>query len=249
MSKLTHFASMALVSLSFSVQAQSISLPYTDNFDYLTIGDTDDSNGPSSSSMESGMINNCSTARYLYQAGGKLKFGSGNKNGIFTTVDINPENAESITVEFDAISWTKKNSELEITYGTQTKTVTLDPCTFPVVQDDLKPFTVEFKAEDNAKLSFKSGISGEKRMFLDNLSIKVATATGIENNLSSSVSVVGAKGMIIVDAKEAGTVEIYNFAGKLVVSGSISTGHNEINIEKGLYIVNINGEVAKVAVQ
>lgn len=249
MLKFTHFASMALVSLSFSVQAQSITLPYTDNFDYLEKGTSINSNS-ASTTAKSGDIKNCLTATKLYQAGGKLKFGASKDAGVFTTVEINPEDAENITVEFDAISWVGKTSDIEITYGTQTEKVTIAAGKeWPIVQENLAKYSVTFKAEADKTLSFKSGISGEKRIFLDNLSVYNPVAAGIENNLSSSVSAVGAKGMIIVDSNENETIEVYNFAGKLVTSESISTGHNEIKIEQGLYIVNINGDVTKVAVQ
>lgn len=240
---------MALVSLSFSAQAQSISLPYTDDFEYIEVGSSEASNSTMPVATTE-TIHNCSFVDKIYQAGGKIKFGSSKANGLFTTVEINPEDTKSITVEFDALSWVGKDCEVEITYGTQTQTVTVTKAeAWPVANDQLATYSVKFDAEDNQTLSFKSGISGDKRIFFDNLSIFDSVAAGIEDNLPSSSSIVGAEGMIIVDAKEASIIEVYNFAGKLVASKTISVGHNEIQIEQGMYIAKINGEVAKIAVQ
>ena len=75
--------------------------------------------------------------------------------------------------------------------------------------------------------------------------------TGANNKLkvADTSTIYVRDGLICVDAKEAGTVQIVSMDGKKV-NKVISSGHNEFPVlQRGIYVVTANGETTKVFVK
>ena len=60
-------------------------------------------------------------------------------------------------------------------------------------------------------------------------------------------TVYGANGAVVVNGYE-GTVEVYDFAGRLVKSAQVA-GNAEVALNKGLYIVRAGAKAVKVVVK
>lgn len=69
---------------------------------------------------------------------------------------------------------------------------------------------------------------------------------GVEADASKAY---GVKGAIRVVAANAGTLEVYNLSGALVLSSELTVGESEVVLPAGLYVARVNGNVYKVAVK
>lgn len=69
---------------------------------------------------------------------------------------------------------------------------------------------------------------------------------GVEANASKAY---GVKGAIRVVAANAGTLEVYDLSGALVLSSELTAGESEVVLPAGLYVARVNGNVYKVAVK
>lgn len=69
---------------------------------------------------------------------------------------------------------------------------------------------------------------------------------GVEADASKAY---GVKGAIRVVAANAGTLEVYDLSGALVLSSELTAGESEVVLPAGLYVARVNGNVYKVAVK
>lgn len=66
---------------------------------------------------------------------------------------------------------------------------------------------------------------------------------------SASIAVAGGKGTIVVKATANTTAIVYNVAGAQVATMSLTIGNNTVELEQGIYLVVVDGAVAKAVVR
>ncbi len=71
--------------------------------------------------------------------------------------------------------------------------------------------------------------------------------SSVNNAFVTDATVYGANGAVVVNGYE-GTVEVYDFAGRLVKSAQVA-GNAEVALNKGLYIVRTGAKAVKVVVK
>lgn len=96
-----------------------------------------------------------------------------------------------------------------------------------------------FTADD---MRIRNGVSYD-------FAIKVGVPEGInEETVSNGISVYGIKGAIVCRTDEPGLMSVYNSAGVQIKQVAVD-GKQVIPVEPGIYIVNINGQSAKISVR
>jgi hypothetical protein len=67
--------------------------------------------------------------------------------------------------------------------------------------------------------------------------------TGLENSVISSASVYGNNGVLYVEGAET-DYHVLDAAGRLIYTGRVA----ELSLPRGVYVVNVGGEVQKVVI-
>ncbi|PID94528.1 MAG: hypothetical protein CSA89_01525 [Bacteroidales bacterium] len=178
------------------LNAQTLTLPYFEEFSTLTSGNMESATG-SNTSVASPQTDIIGIESFVeaHAAGGAIRFGTSSTIGGFTTKEIVASTSTKIKLSFKAVTWTgstPKPSKVAITYGSQTKTVEIIAAThnFPLTADDMNYYSVMFNAETNAtaiSLTTVSETGYEKRIFMDDLKISELAVSklieGFENTL------------------------------------------------------------------
>ena len=162
----------------FSLQAQNVTLPYTQDFAALSQGDMNSDTG-SPTPVSAGALQGIASLTGAYQAGGAIRLGEVGNVGGFTTQPVVTSGAGYVKVSFKAAAWiaaTPSPAQVVVGYGSQTVTVNI-PATahvWPIVANDMNTYNVQFLAEATHKavsITTVSATGNETRIFLDNLKI------------------------------------------------------------------------------
>jgi len=198
MKKILSFFMMMVL---FGIINAQINLPFQSNFSGL-----DGASATSGSSMPAmtaakmpvGFLFASSTG--LYQAGQKIKYGTSSAGGTLVSDVINTGSVSTIEVKFKAIAWPTagaKTATINLTYGTQTKTITAAGRTdWPVNNTDLIEYSCQFDAiatpTSLSIATIANTSSNESRIFLDDVRIAPPTPiTGIFLPFQSDFSALG----------------------------------------------------------
>ncbi len=162
----------------FSLQAQNVTLPYTQDFAALSQGDMNSDTG-SPTPVSAGALQGIASLTGAYQAGGAIRLGDVGNVGGFTTQPVVTSGAGYVKVSFKAAAWiaaTPSPAQVVVGYGSQTVTVNI-PATahvWPIVANDMNTYNVQFQAEAThsaVSITTVSATGNETRIFLDNLKI------------------------------------------------------------------------------
>ena len=162
----------------FSLQAQNVTLPYTQDFAALSQGDMNSDTG-SPTPVSAGVLQGIASLTGAYQAGGAIRLGDVGNVGGFTTQPVVTSGAGYVKVSFKAAAWiaaTPSPAQVVVGYGSQTVTVNI-PATahvWPIVANDMNMYNVQFQAEAThsaVSITTVSATGNETRIFLDNLKI------------------------------------------------------------------------------
>ena len=168
----------------FSLQAQNVTLPYTQDFAALSQGDMNSDTG-SPTPVSAGALQGIASLTGAYQAGGAIRLGDVGNVGGFTTQPVVTSGAGYVKVSFKAAAWiaaTPSPAQVVVGYGSQTVTVNI-PATahvWPIVANDMNTYNVQFQAEAThsaVSITTVSATGNETRIFLDNLKIMFRTGT------------------------------------------------------------------------
>lgn len=162
----------------FSLQAQNVTLPYTQDFAALSQGDMNSDTG-SPTPVSAGALQGIASLTGAYQAGGAIRLGDVGNVGGFTTQPVVTSGVGYVKVSFKAAAWiaaTPSPAQVVVGYGSQTVTVNI-PATahvWPIVANDMNMYNVQFQAEAThsaVSITTVSATGNETRIFLDNLKI------------------------------------------------------------------------------
>lgn len=154
----------------------------SENFSGLTSGNMAATNNSGSQATLT-MIPTASSMAAVYQAGGTAKLGTSSASGniVFNAVDASAY--DSVRIEFDAKAWVNKTGQINVTYGTNTQSVSLAQSgTMPFYLQDFEHFSVTFAAEA-ASTGFtiatdRPVVLGDFRALLDNVEMFGISAGG-----------------------------------------------------------------------
>lgn len=102
-----------------------------------------------------------------------------------------------------------------------------------------------------AIIGFRANVPDQQsRVIMDNLSIDYTSGIGtVENDLNGGISVTSAPGAILINGAAGSTFTVCTPDGKSAASGTAASGTCTIPVASGIYIVEVAGTTAKVAVQ
>ncbi len=163
----------------------------SENFSGLTSGNMT-ATGNSGSQATLTMIPTASSMAAVYQAGGTAKLGTSSASGniVFNAVDASAY--DSVRIEFDAKAWANKTGQINVTYGTNTQSVSLAQSgTMPFYLQDFEHFSVTFAAEA-ASTGFtiatdRPVVLGDFRALLDNVEMFGVSAGGTTVTIADPV--------------------------------------------------------------
>lgn len=135
------------------------------------------------------------------------RFGKGSEVGVATSPEFTTTNEAILT--FNAAGWGKDGKLLKL--SAEGATVIFEPASVTLKGSEWTTYTVKMKGAGNIKLVF----TPEKRFFLDEVLVKDATPTGIEN----------------INTYKTTTNRIYTLDGRFV-------GTDPDLLPHGLYIIN-----------
>lgn len=167
--------------------ATTLTLPYVNAMDALNgIGDatTSGSTMPNLTADHITALGFIKEASTLASAGGMIKFSTGSTSGSMTTYPVATGTAKAIKISFDATAWaqtsTSKPSAVKITYGSQTKTISIahkEKLGFPVEASDMVNYSETFTAiAEPTPITFEALANTDRRFFMDNLAIEESAA-------------------------------------------------------------------------
>lgn len=254
------FLFAAFVAVAFSAGAQSLTLPYFEDF-----------NGVAGESVESAskmpeILSTTEFAGYgdytsmvkVYAADKKIKFGTSKLKGEATTLPFAATG--TVTVTFKACAWPAvyqnvgKTADIVFTYNGESKKVTVKESTFPVTDASLDSYSVTFSAAPTASsLSIASDIATatntkDVRFFLDDLGIKDGVS-GVAQEVAAQLNLYVADNIVNFNTEKAVNVSVYSMTGAQIYNKVSTVGSNSIRINNaGLYIVKIGNKAVKVRI-
>ncbi|MCD7971691.1 MAG: DUF6383 domain-containing protein [Candidatus Azobacteroides sp.] len=86
-------------------------------------------------------------------------------------------------------------------------------------------------------------------VYFDNLYFYNATPTGLDVSISDNVKIISGEGSLTIEQANNEAIIIYDLPGKVVYSNLTAENTLSINLEKGIYLVNVGGKTSKVLVK
>ena len=213
----------------FSLQAQNVTLPYTQDFAALSQGDMNSDTG-SPTPVSAGDLQGIASLTRAYQAGGAIRLGEVGNVGGFTTQPITTSGAGFLKVSFKAAAWIAAMpapAQVVVRYGSQTVTLNV-PATahvWPVTADDMNTYNVQFLAEAThsaVSITTVTAAGNETRIFLDNFKI-MHSATGPRMSEGFEGTMFPPKGWTALQISGSRKWE------RAVISGAIGTACARVN--------------------
>lgn len=103
-----------------------------------------------------------------------------------------------------------------------------------------------------AMLGFRGELpDAASRVIIDNLSIDhTSSLSGVEDITDGdAITIAVGAGAIMINGAEGSSYSVYNPDGRLVATATAATDNVSVNVAAGLYIVKVDGTVAKVTVK
>lgn len=105
----------------------------------------------------------------------------------------------------------------------------------------------DFAGEKNVRISLRGISAATHDIAIDNIVVGEKGCAGVENVLAASTVVYSANGEIIISAADECDIRIFGISGTPVYSTTASTAN--VPVDKGIYIVTIDGAAVKVIVK
>ena len=83
---------------------------------------------------------------------------------------------------------------------------------------------------------------------IDNVRLKPATATGITDVQAGAETVVVVDGGVMINAGAKAAYAVYDISGRAVSQG-VADGSKTVTLQRGVYVVRVNGKAVKVLVR
>lgn len=99
------------------------------------------------------------------------------------------------------------------------------------------------------KIQIRLGLLSEKPDYLiDNVRLKPTTATGITDVQAGAETVVVVDGGVMINAGAKAAYAVYDISGRAVSQG-VADGSKTVTLQRGVYVVRVNGKAVKVLVR
>lgn len=99
------------------------------------------------------------------------------------------------------------------------------------------------------KIKIRLGLLSEKPDYLiDNVRLKPTTATGITDVQAGAETVVVVDGGVMINAGAKAAYAVYDISGRAVSQG-VADGSKTVTLQRGVYVVRVNGKAVKVLVR
>lgn len=183
MKKFTVISILVLCSI-LGINAQSIILPYYQDFASLSSGNMNDENGSSDAVAVADLSSFLTTVTNGYKAGGVLRLGTDAAVGSITTQPVDAGVNARIKVAFRALSWsnlqgstaTLKPTKIMIQYGSQSQVIDIAPAphNFPLDPNAMGLYSAYFDAEPvptAMTISTVASADCDNRVFFDNFKV------------------------------------------------------------------------------
>lgn len=110
------------------------------------------------------------------------------------------------------------------------------------------PIPMEGNNIENA-FKLRIGILADDADYLiDNVRLKPATATGITDVQAGAETVVVVDGGVMINAGAKAAYAVYDISGRAVSQG-VADGSKTVTLQRGVYVVRVNGKAVKVLVR
>lgn len=254
MKKFTLLVALTVCSFLY-IQAQTLTLPYSQNFAALDSGSME--NASSSGTALRAIPEGLDTVIRGYEAGGVLKIGTRNSLGSIQTLPIVSGAHTQIEISFKAIPWTGNTpwpAKVTVSYGDNRDTLDLPaaPHGWPLTIDEMIEYNVTFPTvSENTQVIIETiNENGhDKRIFIDDLSIVGnAAETSVTDIKQSSIAIypnpANNVAVIAFDGTNNAQVAIINLSGKTVANYNIEQGVKEMildlkSLKAGSYLIRI----------
>lgn len=99
------------------------------------------------------------------------------------------------------------------------------------------------------QIQIRLGLLSEKPSYLiDNVRLKPTTATGITDVQAGAETVVVVDGGVMINAGAKAAYAVYDISGRAVSQG-VADGSKTVTLQRGVYVVRVNGKAVKVLVR
>lgn len=103
--------------------------------------------------------------------------------------------------------------------------------------------------EITGKIKIQLGLlSGKPSYLIDNVRLNPATATGITDVQAGAETVVVVDGGVMINAGAKAAYAVYDISGRAVSQG-VADGSKTVTLQRGVYVVRVNGKAVKVLVR
>ena len=103
--------------------------------------------------------------------------------------------------------------------------------------------------EITGKIKIQLGLlSGKPDYLIDNVRLNPATATGITDVQAGAETVVVVDGGVMINAGAKAAYAVYDISGRAVSQG-VADGSKTVTLQRGVYVVRVNGKAVKVLVR
>ena len=103
--------------------------------------------------------------------------------------------------------------------------------------------------EITGKIKIRLGLlSGKPSYLIDNVRLNPATATGITDVQAGAETVVVVDGGVMINAGAKAAYAVYDISGRAVSQG-VADGSKTVTLQRGVYVVRVNGKAVKVLVR
>lgn len=112
-----------------------------------------------------------------------------------------------------------------------------------------KPLAVDGLESITGQIKIHLGLlSGKPSYLIDNVRLKPTTATGITDVQAGAETVVVVDGGVMINAGAKAAYAVYDISGRAVSQG-VADGSKTVTLQRGVYVVRVNGKAVKVLVR
>lgn len=103
-------------------------------------------------------------------------------------------------------------------------------------------------AGNTFKLRIGMNIAAGEEYYIDNVRLKTTTTTGITDVQAGAETVVVVDGGVMINAGAKAAYAVYDISGRAVSQG-VADGSKTVTLQRGVYVVRVNGKAVKVLVR
>lgn len=103
-------------------------------------------------------------------------------------------------------------------------------------------------ADNTFNLRIGMSVDAGEEYYIDNVRLKTTTATGITDVQAGAETVVVVDGGVMINAGAKAAYAVYDISGRAVSQG-VADGSKTVTLQRGVYVVRVNGKAVKVLVR